>query len=69
MEIFELKEFRPGSQNRSDWLPGMDSNPELDRFFEVSELIDSKKSLTSSKASKAGIWYKIGTKSFFIRSG
>ena len=21
MEIFELEEFRPGSQNRSDWLP------------------------------------------------
>src|SRR5260370_16688650 len=33
--------------------------------FEVSQLIDSKRSLKSSKAPKAGIWYKIGTESFF----
>jgi site-specific DNA recombinase len=26
LEIFELEEFLPGSQNRKDWLPGLDSN-------------------------------------------
>jgi site-specific DNA recombinase len=26
MEVFELEEFRPSSQNRKDWLPGQDSN-------------------------------------------
>ena len=26
LEIFELKEFLPGSQNRKEWLPGLDSN-------------------------------------------
>jgi site-specific DNA recombinase len=26
LEIFELQEFLPGSQNRKDWLPGLDSN-------------------------------------------
>jgi chromosome segregation ATPase len=26
LEIFELEEFRPGSQNREEWLPGLDSN-------------------------------------------
>ncbi|HKS80574.1 MAG TPA: recombinase family protein [Candidatus Acidoferrales bacterium] len=26
LEIFELEEFRLGSQNRSEWLPGLDSN-------------------------------------------
>ena len=25
-EIFELEEFLPGSQNRKEWLPGLDSN-------------------------------------------
>jgi hypothetical protein len=30
--------------------------------FEVSQLIDSKKPSKSSKAPKAGLWYKIGTK-------
>jgi hypothetical protein len=39
----------------------MGSNHELDRFFEVSQLIDSTKSL---KSSKAGFWYKIGTNIF-----
>jgi hypothetical protein len=26
MEVFELEEFHPSSQNRKDWLPGLDSN-------------------------------------------
>ena len=26
LEIFELQEFLPGSQNRKEWLPGLDSN-------------------------------------------
>jgi site-specific DNA recombinase len=26
LEIFELEEFPPGSQNRKEWLPGLDSN-------------------------------------------
>jgi hypothetical protein len=26
LEIFELEEFRPGSQNREEWLRGLDSN-------------------------------------------
>jgi len=26
LEIFELEEFLPGSQNRKEWLPGLDSN-------------------------------------------
>jgi len=26
LEIFELEEFRPSSQNRKEWLPGLDSN-------------------------------------------
>ena len=26
VEIFELQEFLPGSRNRKDWLPGLDSN-------------------------------------------
>ena len=26
LEVFELEEFHPGSQNRKDWLPGLDSN-------------------------------------------
>ena len=26
LEIFELEEFHPSSQNRKDWLPGLDSN-------------------------------------------
>jgi site-specific DNA recombinase len=26
LEIFELEEFRPSSQKRKDWLPGLDSN-------------------------------------------
>ena len=26
LEIFELEEFRPSSQNRKEWLPGQDSN-------------------------------------------
>ena len=26
LEIFELEEFHPGSQNRKEWLPGLDSN-------------------------------------------
>ena len=26
LEIFELQEFLPGSQNRKAWLPGPDSN-------------------------------------------
>jgi chromosome segregation ATPase len=30
LEIFELQEFLPGSQNRKEWLPGEDSN--LERF-------------------------------------
>ena len=29
MEIFELEEFRPGSQNRSDWLPILDNTRTL----------------------------------------
>jgi hypothetical protein len=36
---------------------------ELDRFLK-SQLTDSTKSLKWSKASKAGSWYKIGTKPF-----
>jgi hypothetical protein len=46
----------------------LESNHELDMFFEVSQLIDSKKSWKSPKAPKAGIWYKIGTKSFRTES-
>ncbi len=46
----------------------MDSNHELDRFFEVLQLTDSTKSLKSSKASKARSRYKIGTKCFPIES-
>jgi site-specific DNA recombinase len=26
LEVFELEEFHPSSQNRKDWLPGLDSN-------------------------------------------
>ncbi|MGH9732627.1 MAG: hypothetical protein ACRD4A_13085 [Candidatus Acidiferrales bacterium] len=26
LEVFELGEFLPGSQNRKEWLPGLDSN-------------------------------------------
>lgn len=26
LEIFEIEEFRPSSQNRKEWLPGLDSN-------------------------------------------
>jgi site-specific DNA recombinase len=26
LEVFELEEFLPGSQNRKEWLPGLDSN-------------------------------------------
>ena len=26
LEVFELEEFHPGSLNRKDWLPGLDSN-------------------------------------------
>jgi hypothetical protein len=26
LEIFELEEFHPSSQNRKEWLPGLDSN-------------------------------------------
>ena len=26
LEVFELEEFRPGSQNCKEWLPGLDSN-------------------------------------------
>jgi site-specific DNA recombinase len=26
LEVFELQEFLPGSQNRKEWLPGLDSN-------------------------------------------
>jgi len=26
LEVFELEEFHPGSKNRKDWLPGLDSN-------------------------------------------
>ena len=26
LEVFELEEFLPGSQNRKNWLPGLDSN-------------------------------------------
>jgi hypothetical protein len=26
LEIFELEEFLPGSQNCEEWLPGLDSN-------------------------------------------
>ncbi len=41
----------------------MTSSHELDRVFEVSQIIDSKKSLNSSKASKASIlvqnWHEI----------
>jgi hypothetical protein len=42
------------------------------RGKDISQLVDSKKSLKSSKASKAGSRYKIGTKkssptSFFFR--
>jgi site-specific DNA recombinase len=32
IEVFELEEFHPGSQKRTDWLPGMDSNHIIDRF-------------------------------------
>src|SRR5258707_7007461 len=48
------------------WLPGMDSNHELDRFLKSHNFIDSKKSLKSPKASKAGSRYKIGTKYFCL---
>ncbi len=47
--------------NGKVWLPGMGSNHELDRFFIHSNLLILTKSLKSSKASKAGKWYKIGT--------
>jgi len=26
LEVFELEEFHPSSQNRKEWLPGLDSN-------------------------------------------
>lgn len=26
LEVFELEEFHPGSQNREEWLPGLNSN-------------------------------------------
>ncbi len=41
-----------------------DLNQELDKIFKARNFIDSQKSLKSSKASKAGSWYKKCTKIF-----
>jgi dienelactone hydrolase len=63
--------FPPGRHSETQAVVvvlGMNSNHELDRFFEVLQLTDSTKSLKSSKASKAGSRYKIGTKYFPIES-
>jgi hypothetical protein len=43
---------------------GMNSNHELDMFFRPCNLLILQKSVMSPKASTAGLWYKIGTKSF-----
>jgi hypothetical protein len=40
----------------------MDSNHELDRFFELCKLLILRGRRSRPKASKAGPWYKIGTK-------
>jgi hypothetical protein len=50
------------THRRARWLPGMDSNHELDMFFGPCNLLILQKSVMSPKASKAGLWYKIGTK-------
>ena len=42
MEIFELEEFQPSSQKRKDWLPGLDSNHELDRILKSHKLLIQK---------------------------
>jgi hypothetical protein len=48
------------------WLPGMDSNHDLDSLEISLEVIDSKKSLKPSEASKASIWYKIDPTTFAL---
>jgi len=42
--------------------PVMYLNHELDMFFRPCNLLILQKSVMSPKASKAGLWYKIGTK-------
>jgi len=56
-----MKQKRKIRNQRTVWLPDMGSNHELDGFLEVLQLIDSKKSLKSSKASKVEYRHKIGT--------
>jgi hypothetical protein len=46
------------------WLPGMDSNHELDIFLKAHNLLILQSRAKSSKAPKADIWYKNGTKTF-----
>jgi hypothetical protein len=46
------------------WLPGMDSNHELDKIFNVRNLLKSKIRRQRKKRQKAGSLYKTRTKIF-----
>jgi hypothetical protein len=56
----------PKNGPNENWLPGMDSNHELDKILMSRNLLILQKSLKSSKASKAGPWYKKCTKIFCL---
>jgi hypothetical protein len=58
------KEERSQQIVKLGWLPGMDSNHELDKILRSRNLLILQSRRSRQKRQKAGFWYKIGTKYF-----